>query len=71
MRQFSPAEIDAVLAAEGETVLGSVGGYRLEGPSIRLFERVQGDYFTVLGLPLLPLLAALRLHAPEALEGFT
>ncbi len=71
MRQFSRAEMDAVLAAEGEAVLGSVGGYRLEGPSIRLFERVQGDYFTVLGLPLLPLLAALRLHAPEALEGFT
>ncbi len=71
MRSFSAAELEAVLAAEGETVLGSVGSYRLEGPSIRLFERVEGDYFTVLGLPLLTLLAALRLHAPQYLEGFT
>jgi septum formation protein len=71
MRAFSEAELDAVLTAEGEAILAAVGGYRLEGPSIRLFERVDGDYFTVLGLPLLPLLAALRLHAPEALGGFT
>lgn len=67
MRDFSPAERDIVLALEGEAVLGSVGGYRLEGPSIRLFSQVEGDYFTILGLPLLPLLAALRLHAPETL----
>lgn len=64
MRAFSGAERDAVLKAEGEAVLQSVGAYRLEGPSIRLFERVEGDYFTILGLPLLPLLAALRSHAP-------
>jgi septum formation protein len=44
-----------------------VGSYRLEGPSIRLFETVTGDYFTILGLPLLPLLAALRAVAPETL----
>ena len=67
MRTFSGAERDAVLALEGPEVLGSVGGYRLEGPSIRLFERIEGDYFTVLGLPLLPLLGALRHHAPELL----
>jgi septum formation protein len=67
MREFSNAERDAVLALEGEAVLGSVGGYRLEGPSIRLFSRIEGDYFTILGLPLLPLLAALRRHAPELL----
>jgi septum formation protein len=71
MRDFSAAERDAVLALEGPAVLSSVGGYRLEGPSIRLFEAIRGDYFTILGLPLLPLLAALRLHAPDifAAEG--
>lgn len=67
MLDFSAAERDAVLALEGPDVLGSVGAYRLEGPSIRLFERIEGDYFTILGLPLLPLLAALRQHAPETL----
>lgn len=68
MRAFSPAERDSVLALEGELVLGSVGAYRLEGPAIRLFERIDGDYFTILGLPLLPLLAALRRHAPWLFE---
>ncbi|KKB08455.1 septum formation inhibitor Maf [Devosia geojensis] len=67
MREFSLEERDEVLALEGEAVLGSVGGYRLEGPSIRLFATVTGDYFTILGLPLLPLLAALREFAPELL----
>ena len=68
MRRTGAAERQAVLALEGEAVLGSVGGYRLEGPSIRLFEKVEGDYFTILGLPLLPLLAALRRLAPETLD---
>ncbi len=68
MRQFSDAERDDVLAREGDAVLASVGGYRLEGPSIRLFQTVSGDYFTILGLPLLPLLAALRELAPETLS---
>jgi septum formation protein len=68
MHAFSPSERDAVLKLEGDLVLGSVGAYRLEGPSIRLFERVEGDYFTILGLPLLPLLAALRRLAPETLQ---
>lgn len=67
MRDFSAEERDAVLSLEGDAVLSSVGGYRLEGPSIRLFETVSGDYFTILGLPLLPLLAALRDLAPELL----
>ncbi len=67
LRDFTAEERDDVLAREGEMALSSVGGYRLEGPSIRLFETVTGDYFTILGLPLLPLLAALRLHAPETL----
>jgi septum formation protein len=71
MRFFPEAERDAVLAEEGDAVLGSVGAYRLEGPSVRLFERIEGDYFTILGLPLLPLLGALRLHAPETQKGFT
>lgn len=68
MRSFSDDERDRVLALEGGAILGSVGAYRLEGPSIRLFEQIRGDYFTILGLPLLPLLAALRSHAPELLS---
>ncbi|SFV37668.1 septum formation protein [Devosia crocina] len=68
MRAFSPAERDAVLDLEGEAALSSVGGYRLEGPSIRLFEAITGDYFTILGLPLLPLIAALRDIAPDLLS---
>src|SRR5690606_15972112 len=55
MHEFSEAELDAVLGLEGDAILGSVGAYRLEGPSIRLFSSVEGDYFTILGLPLLPL----------------
>jgi septum formation protein len=69
MRAFSAGDLDAVLAAEGTALLGAVGSYRLEGPSIGLFERLEGDYFTILGLPLLPLLAALRQFAPT--ERFT
>jgi septum formation protein len=65
MRDFSDAERDEVLTLEGEVAFSSVGGYRLEGPSIRLFEAIRGDYFTILGLPLLPLLSALRQYAPE------
>ena len=67
MREFTDAERDTVLALEGEAVLASVGAYRLEGPSVRLFAAIDGDYFTILGLPLLPLLTALRLHAPPLL----
>jgi septum formation protein len=65
MRDFSDDERDRVLELEGSALLGSVGSYRLEGPSIRLFEHIDGDYSTILGLPLLPLLEALRRHAPE------
>ena len=68
LRQFSDTERDDVLDREGEAILSCVGSYRLEGPSIRLFEKVDGDYFTILGLPLLPLLAAMRLHAPHLLS---
>lgn len=60
MRDASPAFIDDYLARAGETILKSVGCYELEGLGIQLFERIEGDYFTILGLPLLPLLAELR-----------
>ena len=62
MRRLSPEEITAYADAAGSDVFGSVGGYRLEGLGSTLFERVEGDYFTVLGLPLLPLLGFLRQH---------
>lgn len=60
MRDFSDAFLDAYLAAEGEALLSCVGAYRLEGMGSQLFEAVEGDYFTVLGLPLWPVLAELR-----------
>jgi septum formation protein len=60
VRPLSDSFIDAYLAREGETLLGSVGGYRFEGFGVQLFESVEGDYFSILGLPLLPVLAALR-----------
>ena len=60
MRDFSDAFLDAYLATEGEGLLACVGSYRLEGLGSQLFETVEGDYFTVLGLPLWPVLAELR-----------
>lgn len=60
MRKLGPAFMDAYLAAAGEAVTRSVGGYQLEGLGVHLFERVEGDHSTILGLPLLPLLAYLR-----------
>lgn len=69
MRNFAPQDRETVLDLEGDAILSSVGAYRLEGPSIRLFEAVDGDYFTILGLPLLPLLAALRQHAPHIMQA--
>lgn len=60
MRQMSEAELSAYLDAVGDAVTTSVGAYQLEGLGIHLFERIQGDHFTILGLPLLPLLAFLR-----------
>ena len=60
MRAFGDSFLEAYLAAEGEAVLGSVGSYRLEGRGAQLFERIDGDYFSILGLPLLELLGFLR-----------
>lgn len=60
MRDFSDRFLDAYLAAEGEAALGSVGCYRLEGLGVQLFSRIEGDYFTILGLPLMGLLDLLR-----------
>ncbi|WP_439407549.1 Maf family nucleotide pyrophosphatase [Bradyrhizobium sp. DASA03076] len=60
MRQMTEAELSAYLDAAGEAVTTSVGAYQLEGLGIHLFERLEGDHFTILGLPLLPLLAFLR-----------
>ncbi len=62
MRPLSETFIAAYLDAMGDGVLETVGGYRLEGLGAQLFTRVMGDYFTVLGLPLLPLLDFLRNH---------
>lgn len=60
MRAFSESFLDTYLEAEGEVLLGSVGCYRLEGMGSQLFDRVEGDYFTVLGMPLWPVLVELR-----------
>jgi septum formation protein len=60
MRRLGELEIDAYLDAAGDAVTTSVGAYQLEGLGVHLFERIEGDHFTILGLPLLPLLAFLR-----------
>jgi septum formation protein len=63
MREFSDDFLEDYLASEGEALLSGVGCYKLEGSGIQLFARIDGDYFTILGLPLLPLLSALREQA--------
>lgn len=60
MREFSDGFLESYLKSEGATVLSSVGCYQLEGQGAQLFEKVDGDFFAILGLPLIPLLAALR-----------
>lgn len=60
VRDFTDAFLEAYLDEEGEAALGSVGCYRLEGPGAQLFSRIQGDYFAILGLPLMGLLELLR-----------
>jgi septum formation protein len=60
MRRLSESEIGTYLDEAGEAVTTSVGAYQLEGLGVHLFERIEGDHFTILGLPLLPLFAFLR-----------
>jgi septum formation protein len=62
MRVFSDSFLDGYLETVGDVVCDSVGCYQFEGPGVQLFDRIDGDDFTILGLPLLPLLAYLR-HA--------
>jgi len=60
MREFSAEFLENYLALPGNDALDCVGGYKLEGQGVQLFEKITGDYFTILGLPLLPLLAFFR-----------
>ena len=67
MRTLTPEFVGRHLAEAGETVLSSVGAYQIESVGVQLFEKIEGDFFTIMGLPLLPLLAELRRQG--ALEG--
>ncbi len=60
MRDLDPGFVGRYLGRVGDIALSSVGAYQVEGPGIQLFEKIEGDYFTIVGLPLLPLLAELR-----------
>jgi septum formation protein len=60
MRPLGEAFLQAYLDREYEAIRWSVGGYRIEGPGVQLFDKVEGSHFAILGLPLLPLLAYLR-----------
>ena len=59
-RKLDPAFIGRHLSHVGPKALQSVGAYQIEGEGIQLFEKIEGDHFTIVGLPLLPLLGALR-----------
>jgi len=66
MRQFSDDFLEQYLEQAGDDVLASVGAYRLEDAGAQLFSKIEGDYFTILGLPLLQLLEYLRSHGVMA-----
>jgi septum formation protein len=60
MRRLDPAYVGRYLSKVGGAALSSVGCYQVEGEGIRLFDKIEGDFFAIVGLPLLPLLAELR-----------
>ena len=62
MRDFSAAFLDDYIARNEQEIMQSVGAYKLEGEGSHLFSQIEGDYFTILGLPLLPVLDFFRLH---------
>jgi septum formation protein len=66
MRAFSESFLEAYLSAAGADLVEAVGAYRLEGRGVQLFDRIEGEFFTILGLPLLPLLGFLREHGVVA-----
>jgi septum formation protein len=66
VRDFTDDFLERYMDAEGETLLSSVGCYRLEGLGVQLFDRIEGDYFAILGLPLLPVMDYLRLRGATA-----
>ncbi len=66
MRSFSEPFLEAYLRGQGDAVLSSVGCYQLEGPGVQLFDQIDGDYFTILGLPMMGLLDLLRRHGALA-----
>jgi len=67
MRTLDPGFVGRHLSNVGDRILSSVGAYQFEGEGIQLFDRIEGDYFTIIGLPLLPLLAKLR--ELQAIDG--
>ena len=67
MRPFTDAFLDDYLARKGQEILSSVGCYQLEDEGVQLFSAIDGDYFTILGLPLMGLLDFLRRHGALAL----
>jgi septum formation protein len=66
MRDFTDPFLERYLCQEGASILGSVGCYRLEGKGVQLFDVIDGSYFAILGLDMLPLLRALRVHKAVA-----
>ena len=67
MRKLTPEYIGKYMAKAGQSVMNSVGAYQLEGVGVQLFKQIDGDYFTIIGLPLLPLLSELR--SLEVIDG--